>query len=89
MKVEKKGKNVDESVKLREEGNAMFKKRQYSKALDLYNSSVQLAPTSGDTLALAYALANRSAVLCHTKLYLPCLTDIQAAIDAGYPETLR
>lgn len=89
VQVKKKGKNAEESVRLREEGNAMFKKRQYSKALELYNNSVLLAPSSGDTSALAYALANRSAVLCHTKLYQPCLTDIQAAIDAGYPENLR
>ncbi|XP_045176137.1 SET and MYND domain-containing protein 4-like [Mercenaria mercenaria] len=89
VKAVKKGKNVEESVRQREEGNVMFKKRQYKKTLDLYNSSVILAPTSGDTSALALALANRSAVLCHRKLYQPCLVDIQAAIDYGYPENLR
>ena len=85
----KKGKNVEESKRLREEGNAVFKKRRYKTTLELYNSSVMLAPTSGDTTPLAFALANRSAVLCHIKWYKPCLVDIQSSIDYGYPENLR
>ncbi|KAL4224479.1 hypothetical protein ACF0H5_015180 [Mactra antiquata] len=85
----KNGKNVEESVQLREEGNATFKKRQYKRTLDLYNRSVCMAPTSGDTSVLALAYANRSAVLCHIKLYKACLLDIQSALDYGYPESLR
>lgn len=89
VEVVKNGKNAELSVKMREEGNTLFKNRQYQKALELYNASVSLAPTSGDTTTLALAQANRSAVLCHIKLYQPCLVDIEAAIQYGYPENLR
>lgn len=89
VKVVRQEKNEEESARLREKGNEMFKKRQYQKALELYNTSVAMAPTSGETTTLSLALANRSAVLCHIKLYKPCLDDIEAAIQYGYPENLR
>lgn len=52
-------KNEDESLGYREAGNGLFQKKDYVKALKQYNRSVMLAPTSGDTSALALAFANR------------------------------
>ncbi|KAH3876790.1 SET and MYND domain-containing protein 4-like [Dreissena polymorpha] len=77
------------STQAREEGNRLFQKRQYYPALMLYNRSVMLAPAGGDTSMLALALANRSAVLHHMKLYQFSLDDIAAALNYGYPNNIR
>ena len=85
----KKGKSAEESVILRDQGNQVFKKGYKQRALDLYNLSVLKAPTSGDTSALALALANRSAVLLHMKHYRLSLQDIESSFRFGYPEKLK
>lgn len=85
----KKGKSAEESVVLRDQGNQLFKKAYKQKALDLYNLSVLKAPVSGDTSALALALANRSAVLLHMKHYHLSLCDIESAFKFGYPDKLK
>ena len=89
VKQGKKLKSAEESIILRDQGNQLFKKAYKQKALDLYNLSVLKAPTSGDTSALALALANRSAVLLHMKHYRLSLQDIESSFKYGYPDKLK
>lgn len=91
LKFEKKivGKDAEKSAHCREQGNKLFQKKSFWKALEMYNRSMMLAPTSGEMCTLALALANRSAVLYHMKQYRHCLYDIQAALENGYPDNLR
>ncbi|KAK8724183.1 hypothetical protein OTU49_011256 [Cherax quadricarinatus] len=71
----------------REEGNKAFQEKKNGQALVLYSQAVVRAPhDEGKSLALA--LANRSAVLYHMDEYHLCLTDIDLAIQAGYPPNL-
>lgn len=89
VKQGKRLKSSEESIILREQGNQVFKKTYKQKALDLYNLSVLKAPTSGDTSALALALANRSAVLLLLKYYQLSLLDIESSFKYGYPDNLK
>ncbi|GLV34734.1 Ecto-5'-nucleotidase 2 [Carabus blaptoides fortunei] len=51
-----------------------------------YNKSVAYAKSNE---IVAYAYANRSAVLFQNKLYKECLIDIEYAFENGYPEHLH
>ena len=81
-------KSQDLSIKLRNEGNEWFKKKQYNKAMKCYSQSILLAPTNcGVELSLAFA--NRSAVLSALEHWMPCIRDIELALSKGYPPDLH
>ncbi|KAF4527074.1 hypothetical protein B566_EDAN015693 [Ephemera danica] len=71
------------SEKFRTEGNEAYRKGENKKALILYTQSIANAPTDSVELALAYA--NRSAVLRSMQKCRECLVDIERALSHGYP----
>lgn len=77
-------KNNEMSIQFREQGNIMFKDKQYDYALELYTKSITYAETGSEILGLAYA--NRSAVLFEKKMFRECLEDIDKAFTSNYPE---
>ncbi|XP_069195439.1 SET and MYND domain-containing protein 4 [Procambarus clarkii] len=82
-----KQKSQEVSENRRAEGNKAFQEKKNEQALLLYSQAVMRAPhDSGNSLALA--LANRSAVLYHIKKFSLCLSDIELAMQAGYPPNL-
>ena len=86
-------KSVHEAQKLREEGNALYVKKDYQRALDMYTRSVCEAPgTPGESVEdeeLSLGLANRSAALFQLDKYRLALQDMILALQHGYPEELR
>ncbi|CAH1790753.1 unnamed protein product [Owenia fusiformis] len=88
------GKDVEKSLKFRSEGNKLYQKQLYGAALEHYNMSVLYAPSpvaaDGECNSeLSLALANRSAVLYHTKRYHLCIIDIEEALESEYPIELK
>ena len=85
-------KSTETSLKLRSEGNELFKNKEFEKALDFYNESVLTAPCTErnglDNTVLALAFGNRSSALFRLRKYELCLYDIQLAIENGYPDNL-
>lgn len=70
------------------EGNKAFLIKNYLQALQLYSSAIlkaSLYEGVGEP-ELAYAFANRSAVLLHLGKYEECLIDIKQALINGYPK---
>ncbi|XP_037951291.1 SET and MYND domain-containing protein 4-like isoform X2 [Teleopsis dalmanni] len=69
-------------------GNEQFslKNRRYFQALELYNKSICFSEPDSENLSIGYA--NRSAVLFEWKRYRECLTNIQLARKANYPDRL-
>lgn len=61
----------DEALKLRKQGNELFKTRDYESASKAYTKSVFYAKEIDDHLSIAYA--NRSAVLFEKQRYKECL----------------
>ena len=82
-------KSAEESARMRNNGNKLFQKNHYHKALEVYSRSILVAPFECDGKELCLAFANRSAVLFHLKEYEQCLRDIQQALNYGYPEELK
>ncbi len=87
-------KSTCESEELRSSGNALFRAKKYTEALRNYNGSVCYAPfpKSQNGLgnnALAYAFANRSALLQRMKRYDLCIRDIEHSLRFGYDESLQ
>lgn len=74
------------SLKLRQEGNALFAKKKWDQAMDKYNRSLCFAENDSELIALAYA--NRSSCYLHMQMYDKCLIDIDLAKKANYPEHL-
>lgn len=70
----------------RNEGNVALRARNWLDALELYGDSLRFAQPKSEHISLAYA--NRAASFLSLKLYDICLTDIQLAKEAGYPEHL-
>ena len=85
QEISRNGKSQDLSTSHRIEGNAYYKKKLNSKALNSYNRSLLVG--EGEAVALAYA--NRSAVFYDTADWLHSLRDIQLAFDQGYPRHLE
>ncbi|XP_043248068.1 SET and MYND domain-containing protein 4-like isoform X2 [Colletes gigas] len=79
-------KNEEDSIRFREEGNQHFVMGDDTEAIKCYTMS--LAYASSEEL-MAYAHANRSAALYRKQMYKPCLIDIDAALNLGYPEEKR
>lgn len=69
---------------LRQEGNDLYKKREFFSALLKYNQSLSYAESESENLGLAYA--NRSAVYFEIKLYDQCLKNIHLAEKNFYPK---
>ncbi|KAK7098630.1 hypothetical protein V1264_002883 [Littorina saxatilis] len=87
--VEKRCKNLEQAESLRAKGNECFKSAKYAKALDYYSQAVRYAPhpsqdDSGSNM-LALCFGNRSAAFFHLKQFQCSLTDIDNAIQAGFP----
>ena len=78
-------KDASSAKKLREEGNCLFKKKEYPKSLHLYSRAIVLAPD--DDVEFVLALANRSAAFFHLGQFQDSLADIDLVLDKGtYPE---
>lgn len=77
-------KSTTAAAELRRRGNLAFGAKNYSAALKWYTESIAFAPTGSQELAFAYA--NRSAVLISVGKQLECLLDINRAFKENYPE---
>lgn len=75
------------SLKLRQEGNALFAKKKWHQAMDKYNRSLCYAESDSGNVAFAYA--NRSSCYLRMKMYDKCLIDIELAKKANYPKHLN
>ncbi|KAK7098507.1 SET and MYND domain-containing protein 4-like [Littorina saxatilis] len=88
-------KDPERAVHHKQEGNKLFVAKQDEEALLSYTRSVQFSHCESDSekcqkgsdLALAYG--NRSAVLFRLHNYEECLTDIDRALNAGFPKETR
>ncbi|XP_023324175.1 SET and MYND domain-containing protein 4 isoform X1 [Eurytemora carolleeae] len=69
----------------RADGNKEFKKREFSKALVLYNQAIRTS--RGDELG--FAIANRSAVYFQQREYMYCINDCEACILFHYPANMQ
>lgn len=79
-------KNNAKAEEIRLDGNAIFARKDFYVALEMYNKSICMATQGSKELALVFG--NRSAVyieLCFPKL---CLQDIRNARESGYPKNL-
>ena len=83
------GKSAARSVALRNQGNGLFKKKLYHKAVLLYTNSILKAPAVSEGRELALAFANRSAAFFSLEDYCPCLQDIECALVFDYPDELK
>ncbi|KAL4224683.1 hypothetical protein ACF0H5_015380 [Mactra antiquata] len=79
-------KSNTEACNLRNEGNKLFQKQLYQKAMDKYTEAIFLAETGSAQVALAYG--NRSAVLYRTKLFKECVKDIDEALKCSCPSNI-
>jgi len=78
-------KDAARAKKFREEGNCLFKKKDYPKSLNMYSKAIVLAPD--DDVEFVLALANRSAAFFHMGQFEDSLADINLVLDKGtYPE---
>lgn len=85
-KQSKIGKNDSISLLKRKEGNEVFARGDWLRAMVLYSESLCFAPQRSMNISLAYA--NRSACFYHLKLFENCLKDIELAAKTGYPMDL-
>lgn len=81
----KPSKSSEDAKNAKNSGNNYFKQKDYLKSLAEYSKS---AKYSSDKEDFAIAIANRSASLFHMCRYSECLSDIQIAIESGYPKKL-
>ena len=82
-----KSSTTSENIRL--QGNALFKKRNFSAALEKYTESIFFAECSPkNSPCLAMGLANRSAALFQTNSFQDARKDAEMAISCGYPEKL-
>lgn len=65
------GKNNEESKRLRDAGNELFKLKKDQNAFECYTKSIGFSSDGSENLGLAYG--NRSAVLFQCGLYEECL----------------
>jgi len=81
-------KNDEVAKRNREDGNSAFTSGNHELAITLYTEAMKYAGVhetlwEGETMAIA--AANRSACHFQLKNYRECLTDIELALEAGYP----
>lgn len=81
--VKDQSKNNEISLKFRDEGNRMFKKKQWQDSMEYYNLSLRFAEPGTENMAKAYG--NRSACFFNMQKYDKCLNDIDLAKEANYP----
>lgn len=75
------------ALKLRQDGNTLFAKKKWDKAMDKYNRSLCYAENDSEHIAFAYA--NRSSCYLRMKMFDKCLIDIDlASISTNYPQQL-
>lgn len=73
-----------QSLQHRKTGNMYFSANQWQNAITSYNTSLCYAENFTESVGLAYG--NRSACFLHLQMYEKCLTDIDLAIKAKFPE---
>jgi len=87
-------KNIEKSIKMREEGNKLFREGKFSECLTCYNNSILLAPCStnfeleNESIDFAMSLTNRAAILGKFKMHKNAAEDLEVAIISGYPKHL-
>ncbi|KAL1678207.1 hypothetical protein EV122DRAFT_212555 [Schizophyllum commune] len=74
---------VAQAEKIKEQGNAAFKNKQYKEAIDLYSKAIELNPSEP-----AY-LTNRAASYIALKRFRPALADCQAAMNIQKPPPVK
>lgn len=79
-------KNDHFSTESRNKGNDLFRLKQYSEAMALYNQSLRFAKVDSENVALAYS--NRSACFFHLRMYDEALNDIELSKAANVPRRL-
>lgn len=78
-------KDATEAKRLREEGNGLFKRKDYHKCLNVYSKAISLAPD--DHVEFVLSLANRSATFLHLSQFEDSLQDIDLVLEKEtYPE---
>uniref|UniRef100_A0A2S2NHH6 SET and MYND domain-containing protein 4 n=1 Tax=Schizaphis graminum TaxID=13262 RepID=A0A2S2NHH6_SCHGA len=83
-------KNGVKALEMKKSGTDYFQKSDYRNALNWYSLAVLHCPQTKDwkeQLSIIYA--NRSACLYHLENYDLAISDIQHALDLGYPKDLR
>ncbi len=81
-----KGKTRDMAIKGRIIGNEIFVQKKYYAAMKQYNMALCFAIHGSEEMALLYG--NRSACYFELKMFDKCLTDIELAKKAKYPQHL-
>ncbi|CAI6367479.1 unnamed protein product [Macrosiphum euphorbiae] len=83
-------KNGEKSMEMKKSGTDYFQKSDYRNALNWYSLAVLHCPQTKDwRIQLSIIYANRSACLYHLKNYDLAISDVQRALDNGYPKDLR
>lgn len=89
-KIEVEEKSSTVSASLRKAGNNLFvsakTKGRRDEIIELYTKAIAFAKP--DSLELALAYANRSALLYEARLYDHCINDIKRALILDYPQRL-
>lgn len=86
--------DASQSKERRDQGNKLYAKGEYEKAIDKYTEAMVVSPVtiSRDRVSsreMSLALGNRSAVFLHIGNHeKECLSDIEAAFWLGFPEEL-
>jgi tetratricopeptide (TPR) repeat protein len=70
---------------LRNEGNLLYKDRNFNDALIKYNESLCLSEAGSENLGLAFA--NRSAICLELKKFDKCMKNIKLARQNNYPKS--
>lgn len=97
-------KSPTKSKSSREEGNKLFKKKEYRDSVQSYTNSILLAPTEqtyptslctegedpelSPNEQLPLAFANRSAAFLHLRKFQLCIQDVENAMQHGYPKNM-
>ena len=68
----------EEAAKLREEGNSLYKAKQFEKALELYDRSWKLDNTTNIS-----ALTNKAAVYFEQENFAECIKVCEEAVERG------
>lgn len=74
------------SLTYRKQGNQLYILKNYKKAIEMYNKSLCHAEIASEHVSFAFG--NRSLCFYEMEMFEECLTDIQFAKDANYPESL-
>jgi len=85
-------KRLDDCMKFKEEGNALFKANSPAEAKNMYTKAMMYYPMNKDDLTknkdYAVILANRSAALENMNCFEAVMQDVDLAFKYGYPKEL-